>query len=125
MSTVQQIQWTLLSFYLACENGFTGTNCVTKCQYPTYGQGCQSVCDCNATVCDYVNGCNNASESKIPYQYYPLSSIWNVILNNNNKPEDFIQLSNYSNIFLCFNSIWCTKLIFFTISVKNIKNNCM
>lgn len=61
--------------YLACENGFTGINCVTKCQYPTYGQDCQSVCDCNATVCDSVNGCINASESKIPYQYYPLSSI--------------------------------------------------
>lgn len=60
---------------IPCENGFTGTNCVTKCQYPTYGKGCQSVCDCNATVCDSVNGCINASESKIPYQYYPLSSI--------------------------------------------------
>lgn len=65
----------LIIVYLACDNGFTGINCVTKCQYPTYGQGCQSLCDCYATVCDYVNGCIKASESKIPYQYYPLSSI--------------------------------------------------
>lgn len=57
--------------YLACENGFTGINCVIKCQYPTYGQDCQSLCDCNATFCDYVSGCIPASGSKIPYQYYP------------------------------------------------------
>lgn len=61
--------------YLACKNRFTGINCVTKCQYPTYGQACQSSCDCNATVCDLINGRINASESKNPYQYYPLSSI--------------------------------------------------
>lgn len=62
-------------FYLACKNGFTGKNCVTKCQYPTYGKGCQSLCDCNESFCDHVNGCTQTSGSKIPYQYWPLSSI--------------------------------------------------
>lgn len=69
--------------YLACENGFTGINCVTKCPYPSYGRDCQSLCDCIATFCDYANGCIQASGSKIPYQYYPLSSIWHLISNDN------------------------------------------
>lgn len=42
---------------IACEIGFFGKNCNTKCIYPTFGQGCQSVCDCNVTNCDHVKGC--------------------------------------------------------------------
>lgn len=69
--------------YLACDTGFTGINCDAKCQYPSFGNDCQSLCDCSATYCDHVIGCKVASESKIPYQYYPLNSIWHFISNNN------------------------------------------
>eukprot|EP00105_Crassostrea_gigas_P036578 XP_019920726.1 PREDICTED: uncharacterized protein LOC109617997 [Crassostrea gigas] len=47
---------------IPCERGFTGINCVTNCIYPSYGQDCQSLCDCNATYCHYANGCIRFSE---------------------------------------------------------------
>lgn len=61
--------------YLACDAGFTGINCDSKCRYPLFGNDCQSLCDCNTTFCDHVNGCMESSESKVPHQYYPLSLI--------------------------------------------------
>lgn len=51
--------------YTACDAGFIGKYCDTKCRYPTYGNDCQSLCDCNATLCDYAYGCGKTS-----YQYY-------------------------------------------------------
>lgn len=47
--------------FLVCDRGFRGKNCGTKCSYPTYGEGCQSLCNCNITYCDYVNGCTVSS----------------------------------------------------------------
>lgn len=47
--------------FLACDRGFRGENCDTKCPYATYGDGCQSLCNCNITYCDHVNGCTVSS----------------------------------------------------------------
>lgn len=58
--------------HLDCEIGFYGINCNIKCPYPTFGQGCQSVCNCNVTNCDYVNGCIQSSGGQIPYPYCSL-----------------------------------------------------
>lgn len=44
---------------------FSGENCVTKCPYPTYGEDCQSECNCNVSYCDHVSGCTETSEGKI------------------------------------------------------------
>lgn len=41
----------------ACDKGYAGQDCDIKCPYPVYGYKCQSVCDCNSTYCDHVNGC--------------------------------------------------------------------
>lgn len=40
-----------------CMPGYTGINCTKSCPYPTYGQGCQSFCDCNKDICDVSTGC--------------------------------------------------------------------
>lgn len=31
------------------------------CSYPMYGEDCQSICECNVTYCDHVNGCIQSS----------------------------------------------------------------
>lgn len=46
---------------IPCEVGDTGPNCTTRCLYPAYGQGCQSVCKCTKKDCNYVYGCKNAT----------------------------------------------------------------
>ncbi|XP_052681386.1 multiple epidermal growth factor-like domains protein 10 [Crassostrea angulata] len=46
---------------IPCGKGFKEINCVSKCPYPMYGQGCQSVCSCNVTECDHVKGCIQSS----------------------------------------------------------------
>lgn len=43
-------------YHLACEKGYTGTDCSNKCFYPSYGQDCQSLCDCNVTNCGHIYG---------------------------------------------------------------------
>lgn len=54
--------------YLACEDGYFGTNCALKCRYPTFGNQCQSLCTCNIQNCDYANGCIQPTKSKILQQ---------------------------------------------------------
>uniref|UniRef100_K1QB77 EGF-like domain-containing protein n=1 Tax=Magallana gigas TaxID=29159 RepID=K1QB77_MAGGI len=39
--------------------GYTGSNCDTKCFYPSYGKDCQSICNCTEFFCDHENGCRN------------------------------------------------------------------
>uniref|UniRef100_A0A8W8MCR8 Uncharacterized protein n=1 Tax=Magallana gigas TaxID=29159 RepID=A0A8W8MCR8_MAGGI len=48
---------------ILCDRGFRGKNCDTKCPYRTYGDSCQSLCNCNITYCDHVNGCTVSSEA--------------------------------------------------------------
>lgn len=43
--------------YLACTSGYHGKDCGIKCQYPTYGEGCQSECICLESECHYSRGC--------------------------------------------------------------------
>lgn len=56
--------------YLACEDGYFGTNCALKCRYPTFGKQCQSLCTCDIQNCDYANGCTciQPTKSKILQQ---------------------------------------------------------
>ncbi|XP_052681384.1 uncharacterized protein LOC128162258 [Crassostrea angulata] len=49
---------------IPCDRGFLGENCVTKCPYPTYGEDCQSECNCNVSYCDHVSGCTETSEEQ-------------------------------------------------------------
>lgn len=50
---------------LACKVGYFGLNCHTKCVYPSYGNDCQSTCNCEDTYCDHVKGCTNLTGANI------------------------------------------------------------
>lgn len=40
-----------------CDIGFFASSCSLTCPYPTYGRGCQNICNCTKDMCDYVQGC--------------------------------------------------------------------
>ena len=42
---------------LECSRGYHGPNCTIQCPYPTYGDGCQGICDCDNDTCDFTTGC--------------------------------------------------------------------
>ncbi|XP_061168360.1 uncharacterized protein LOC133177322 [Saccostrea echinata] len=42
-----------------CDIGYTGRHCGEKCPYPTYGEICQQVCECNQPLCDFSTGCKS------------------------------------------------------------------
>ncbi|XP_062586990.1 uncharacterized protein LOC134248590 [Saccostrea cucullata] len=41
-----------------CLPGFVGEHCSHTCRYPSYGKGCQNVCECDQSVCHVVSGCS-------------------------------------------------------------------
>ncbi|XP_062590564.1 uncharacterized protein LOC134252140 isoform X3 [Saccostrea cucullata] len=43
-----------------CLPGFVGEHCSHTCRYPSYGKGCQHVCECDQSVCHVVSGCSKA-----------------------------------------------------------------
>lgn len=67
--TLLQIYKTMNIICIACDKGYFGTNCDFKCPFPQYGYDCQSVCDCNVTYCDHVNGCLQSSKGKMTYYF--------------------------------------------------------
>nr|XP_022287203.1 platelet endothelial aggregation receptor 1-like [Crassostrea virginica] len=40
-----------------CGPGYFGPNCTLICPYPTYGDECQEICDCDNKTCDISTGC--------------------------------------------------------------------
>uniref|UniRef100_A0A8W8MRR1 TNFR-Cys domain-containing protein n=1 Tax=Magallana gigas TaxID=29159 RepID=A0A8W8MRR1_MAGGI len=40
-----------------CSTGYTGINCTEQCPFPTYGEICQKLCNCDSTLCDFSTGC--------------------------------------------------------------------
>ncbi|XP_048770012.2 cell death abnormality protein 1-like [Ostrea edulis] len=43
-----------------CSRGFYGPKCENYCPYPTYGQECQSLCNCIQQLCHPINGCKDS-----------------------------------------------------------------
>lgn len=37
--------------------GYSGVNCTADCPYPTYGDNCQDLCDCDEDICNVSTGC--------------------------------------------------------------------
>lgn len=63
----------ILAFHfmnLACKVGYFGLKCDTKCVYPSYGNDCQSKCNCKYTYCDHVEGCANLTGANICKGYF-------------------------------------------------------
>ncbi|XP_048768527.2 scavenger receptor class F member 2-like isoform X2 [Ostrea edulis] len=40
-----------------CDVGYWGSNCEIRCPFPTYGDACQQLCDCEERRCNSVSGC--------------------------------------------------------------------
>lgn len=59
----------ILLFYvkfIACQNGYFGINCISKCPYPRYGRKCmEGDCNCAEEVCDVGIGCVTGKSSYI------------------------------------------------------------
>nr|XP_034332854.1 multiple epidermal growth factor-like domains protein 10 [Crassostrea gigas] len=47
----------------ACNDGYTGSNCILRCRYPSYGRRCQQLCNCEEIVCNSTTGCEDGSFS--------------------------------------------------------------
>eukprot|EP00105_Crassostrea_gigas_P044454 XP_019928602.1 PREDICTED: uncharacterized protein LOC105342502 [Crassostrea gigas] len=54
---------------IPCDKGYMGPNCESECPFPSYGEGCQMICNCIEKVCDPANGCYNSSTE------YPMTSL--------------------------------------------------
>lgn len=46
-----------------CPTGYHGKHCSRKCS-PTFGEDCQSVCQCPNVECHFVSGCYKRPEKK-------------------------------------------------------------
>lgn len=54
-----------ITFHIpVCMPGYHGINCTFVCPYPSYGHGCQGLCDCNEDMCDVSNGCQPIATGK-------------------------------------------------------------
>ncbi|XP_078324061.1 uncharacterized protein LOC144622553 isoform X1 [Crassostrea virginica] len=42
-----------------CLPGYFGMNCSSQCPFPSFGVLCSDTCQCNATECNHVNGCQS------------------------------------------------------------------
>mgnify|MGYP003691374629 CR=1 FL=1 len=73
----------LFSFYsLECPVGYRGSDCIFKCEPPTYGPNCIKTCHCTKDQCDYQFGCKLSSDSGIitlPYVYDSRTNVKYVI----------------------------------------------
>lgn len=47
----------LKTLFSGCPAGFCGSNCLTSCLYPYYGEQCKYHCNCTEELCDHVIGC--------------------------------------------------------------------
>lgn len=52
-------------FLPACDEGYYGSNCSSKCRFPMYGVNCMSNCNCSAIDCHHVYGCIKSEEGII------------------------------------------------------------
>ncbi|XP_056015942.1 multiple epidermal growth factor-like domains protein 10 isoform X4 [Ostrea edulis] len=39
-----------------CDVGYWGSNCEIRCPFPTYGDACQQLCDCEERRCNSAHG---------------------------------------------------------------------
>lgn len=53
---------------LECPIGYHGTDCSTRCIYPTYGEDCQSGCLCSNETCHFSLGCLPNTGTVTEYQ---------------------------------------------------------
>lgn len=97
--TLLQIFMTMNYICIDFDKGYSGPNCDFKCRFPLYGYDCQSVCDCNVTYCDHVNGCIQSSGGKISYYFIVPSVTYEIF-------EGFRSMLWYTVLLLEFKVKW-------------------
>lgn len=40
-----------------CSKGYSGSNCNSTCQFPSYGADCRFNCSCEKQYCNFITGC--------------------------------------------------------------------
>ncbi|XP_062581444.1 multiple epidermal growth factor-like domains protein 10 [Saccostrea cucullata] len=45
-----------------CKTGYQGSNCSLPCRFPSYGDFCQSGCECEERFCNHILGCTKECE---------------------------------------------------------------
>ncbi|XP_052682257.1 uncharacterized protein LOC128162880 [Crassostrea angulata] len=85
---------------ILCDSGFRGNNCDAKCPYPTYGEDCQSECNCNITYCDHVNGCTVSSEESFSKEFI-YKTVTKDLINkvNINESSSSATVENTTNVY--------------------------
>lgn len=71
-------------YFSACNQGYFGLNCETKCPFPYYGFKCRLVCNCIDTDCHHVSGCGTASggtSSTILDNFFKSLTLWCMLCN--------------------------------------------
>ncbi|XP_048767865.1 multiple epidermal growth factor-like domains protein 11 [Ostrea edulis] len=48
---------------LPCEVGYYGGNCTEPCPFPSFGEDCQSFCNCSEDQCNHEKGCSKGETS--------------------------------------------------------------
>ncbi|XP_062582965.1 uncharacterized protein LOC134244730, partial [Saccostrea cucullata] len=81
-----------------CNIGYTGRNCEEKCPYPTYGEICQQLCECNESLCDISTGCKSNISSTVISSTSFISPRLNTT-NLNITPNSSSKERNYSMAF--------------------------
>lgn len=64
----------VLCLFQACSAGLTGNNCSIPCRYPSFGNYCQSICNCNNSSCDAVTGCIGKFKYSLSFVWYNYSN---------------------------------------------------
>lgn len=67
--------------FLACSRGYHGNDCAIKCQYPTYGESCQSECKCLKNECHYSQGCILHTTIDNEYKRPSMSKCFSILCN--------------------------------------------
>lgn len=71
-------KWHMKTSFLECLIGYFGKDCAKICFYPTYGEDCQSMCDCSKDDCHYSWGCFSNAET-LTYQHISMFCLYNFI----------------------------------------------
>ena len=57
LNKYRAITYSDISFYTECSVGYIGNHCSLPCPYPSYGKGCQMLCNCRKDECIFNSGC--------------------------------------------------------------------
>lgn len=63
---------------LECPLGYYGKECSEKCFPPTYGEDCQSLCNCPLKECHFVNGCVQRHLTTAEYSMFAFKMLFRV-----------------------------------------------